>query len=244
VISVLLLEDEAQIRRLLKKMIEQEEDFQVLAEAETFAQGLAEFQRCRPDVVFVDVDLQGESGLDCAKVMVELDPRLKVVFATAHSEYMAGAFELYAFDYLIKPFDQARLRRTLGRIREALAPPSGPETAQSAEQLGGKLLLKGREQTFFVNKEDIILVERLEGSSCIVTKEGEFRTSLSLSQLEEKLDPALFFRSHKSYLVNLSKLRQVEPYGRWTLQLRFLDTERTALITSQNFEELRRRWGE
>lgn len=100
-IKVMLIDDEPEIRRLLHKMVEKQPDYQVVAECGDFAGAVADFARYRPDVVFVDIDLNGEDGLNCARVLTELDPGLKVIFATAHSEYMANAFEIYAFDYLV-----------------------------------------------------------------------------------------------------------------------------------------------
>ncbi|MCM1214699.1 MAG: response regulator [Lachnospiraceae bacterium] len=120
-IKVMLIDDEQEIRRLLHRMVEKQPDYQVVAECGSFAEAVAEFARYRPDVVFVDIDLNGEDGLNCARVLTELDPKLKVIFATAHSEYMANAFEIYAFDYLVKPFNMDRLTRTLDRIRDTLS---------------------------------------------------------------------------------------------------------------------------
>lgn len=119
-IKVGIIEDEPEIRKLLQKMIERQSGFQVVFESGTFAQAIMEFTKYRPDVVFVDIDLNGESGLECAKVMTELSPKLKVIFATAHSEYMANAFEIYAFDYLVKPFNMERVIKTLTRIKDSL----------------------------------------------------------------------------------------------------------------------------
>ena len=113
-IKVMLIDDEPEIRKLLHKMVERQPDYQVVAEGGDFSQAVTDFARYKPDVVFMDIDLNGESGLECARVLTELNPRLKVIFATAHSEYMANAFEIYAFDYLVKPFAFEEL---MARIR-------------------------------------------------------------------------------------------------------------------------------
>lgn len=235
-IKVMLIEDEPGIRLLLKKIIEKQEDFCVVGEAETFAQAVTMFTSTRPEVVFVDIDLGGESGFDLAKVMTEIDPKLKVVFATAHSEYMAGAFEIYAFDYIVKPFDIERVQRTLTRIRE-----SAPVAAQPAAVTddNGRLMIKGREQVSFVDKDEIIFIERCEGTTEITTAAEVYRTSVSLTDLEEKLTEKFFMRSHKSYIINTQSITKIEPYGRWTYVVRFKGTDKTALITAQKYEELR-----
>lgn len=237
-IKVMLIEDEMQIRKILKKMIEKVEGFEVVAEADSFASSVSEFSLKRPEVVFVDVDLNGDSGLECAKVMTNIDPQLKVIFATAHSEYMANAFEIYAFDYLVKPFDMERVSKTLGRIKEAL---SVKEEPVSATDDNDKLIVKGKEQTFFLDKKDIVMIERADSATNIITVDGNYRTSASLSDLEEKL-AGNFMRCHKSYIINIDMISRTEPYGRWTYIVKFKNIEDTALITSQKYDELKNRF--
>lgn len=240
-IKVMIIEDEPQIRKLLCKIVEKQDGFEVVAEAGDFAGAVTEYTKYKADVVFADIDLNGESGLECVKVLLALNPKLKVVFATAHSEYMANAFEIYAFDYLVKPFNVERVVKTLNRIRDN---HYEEEKAQSGlehlEQHKEKLLIKGKEQISFVDKSDIIMVERVESVTQIITKEEIYRTSIGLGEIEEKLSPKEFMRCHKSYIINLSMISKIEPYGRWTYIVKFKGIEATALITAQNYEELKK----
>lgn len=237
-IKVMIIDDEPQIRELLGKMVERQEGYQVVAQCGSFAEAVSEFAGKRPDVVFVDIDLGGADGFACAKVLTELNPKVKIIFATAHSEYMANAFEIYAFDYLVKPFNMERLGRTLERIR-------GEENISSQDRLmqsdlhKEKLLIKGKERSYLVDIAEIIFAERSDGATNIVTGTESYRTSISLSDLEEKLQEG-FMRCHKSYLVNLSKITRMEPYGRWTYLVKFHGTEATALMTTQSYEEVKR----
>lgn len=242
-IKVMLVEDEEQIRHILKKMIEKLDGFEVVAEAESFATALQAFTDYRPEVVFVDVDLNGDSGLECAKVMVKLEPKLKVIFATAHSEYMANAFEIYAFDYLVKPFNMERVHKTLKRIQESMdvGEKAGVTPMQTIEGDSEKLLIKGKEQLLFVDKKEIVMIERSDSATSIITKEETYKSSVSLSALEAKL-PGDFMRSHKSYIINTTMISKIEPYGRWTYVVNFKGTKETALITAQKYEELKARF--
>ncbi len=246
-IKVCIIEDEPGIRKLLKMIIEKQDGFTVVAECGDFASAVTEFMRCRPDVVFVDVDLKGESGFECAKVLTELSPKLKVIFATAHSEYMANAFEIYAFDYLVKPFDVERVVKTLKRIRgEAnftAAEPALPhlqDEVSQPEQHSDKLLIKGKEQILLVDKKDIVFVERSDSITNIRTPEGIFTTSAGLNNIEEKLTGKEFMRCHKSYIVNVDKISQIEPYGRWTYVVKFKGVEESALMTAKSYEEIKK----
>lgn len=238
-IKVMIIEDEPQIRKLLSKIVEKQDGFEVVAEAGDFASAVTEYTKYRADIVFADIDLNGESGLECVKVLLALNPKLKVVFATAHSEYMANAFEIYAFDYLVKPFNVERVNKTLSRIKDNSA-EENREVTEHLEQHKEKLLIKGKEQISFVDKGDIIMIERVESATHIVTRDETYRTSIGLGEIEEKLSPNDFMRCHKSYIINLSMISKIEPYGRWTYIVKFKGIEETALITAQNYEELKK----
>ena len=249
-IKVMIVEDEPEIRRILGKMIEKQDGFTVVAACGDFAGGITAFLKYRPEVVFMDIDLAGESGLDCAKTITELEPKTKVIFATAHSEYMANAFEIYAFDYLVKPFNLERVEKTLTRIKgiqDAFAGKRSTATLEetsdkvvvTSEQYKDKLMIKGKEQVTFLDKKDIILVERLDGETIITTTDGEYHTSASLGSIEEKLDEAEFMRCHNSYIINLSMISQIEVYGRWTYTVKLKGTDATALMTAQKYEEVK-----
>jgi two-component system LytT family response regulator len=239
-IKVAVVEDEEHIRDILKKMIERTEGFKVVSSCGDFASAISEFIKNRPQVVFMDIDLQGESGLECAKAITEVDPKVKIVFATAHSEYMANAFEIYAFDYLVKPFDLERIGKTLTRIKTFSEAQENSDAYENVKE--EKLLIKGKEEINFVDIGDILMVERSDSMSRIVTKNEVFLTAQSLSSLEEKLDPAQFMRCHKSYIVRTDAIRKLEVYGRWTYTVRLRDTDETALMTSAKYDEIKRRF--
>lgn len=244
-IKVGIIEDEPEIRRLLRMIVERQEGFQVVSESGDFKSAISDFTKYRPDVAFVDIDLNGDSGLECAIIMTEINPKLKVIFATAHSEYMANAFEIYAFDYLVKPFDVERVIKTLARIRDREQEYSqgDEDTVSQSEKHSGMLMIKSKDQVTFVDKKEIVLVERNQNSTNIITKEETFRTSVSLGSLEEKLNPADFMRCHKSYIINLSMISKIEPYGRWTYVVKLKGTQETALMTAQNYEEIKKLFG-
>ena len=244
-IKVILIEDEPEIRKILRKIIEKQDGFEVVAECGSFAEALTESSRYKPDVAFVDIDLGGESGLDCAKLLTELHPKIKIVFATAHSEYMANAFEIYAFDYLVKPFNMERVIRTLKKLKESLPKSEEADRVDAivqSDRFKDKLMIKSKDQIFFVDTSEIIMLERIDGVTRIVTKDEVFQSSASLSDMEAKLDPKEFFRCHKSYIVNVSRITRMEAYGRWTYTVKLKDTKETALMTAQHYEELKNRF--
>ena len=241
-IKVILIEDEPEIRKILRKIIEKQDGFEVVAECGSFAEALTESSRYKPDVAFVDIDLGGESGLDCAKLLTELHPKIKIVFATAHSEYMANAFEIYAFDYLVKPFNMERVIRTLKKLKESLPKSEEADSVDAivqSDRFKDKLMIKSKDQIFFVDTSEIIMLERIDGVTRIVTKDEVFQSSASLSDMEAKLYPKEFFRCHKSYIINLSCISRIEPYGRWTFTVALKGCNDNALMTAQNYESLK-----
>ncbi|WP_053982573.1 LytR/AlgR family response regulator transcription factor [Niameybacter massiliensis] len=241
-IKVLLIEDEAGIRLLMRKIIEKTPGFIVVGECEEGKEGLKVFNKLKPDVVFLDIQLKEGSGLDCAKEIADIEPKTKIIFATAHCEYMPEAFSVYAFDYLVKPFNVERVTHTLERIKALQEPDQATSMDKIVRYEKGleKLLVKGKESMSFVNINDIILVQREDSNTVIYTQKDAFTTSASLTEVEEKLDPDQFIRSHKSYIINLSQITKISPYGRWTYIVKFKDLDKDALITGEKYEEIKK----
>lgn len=258
-IKVMLVDDEAHIRLILRRVIERNPAFCVVSECDSMTNALLAFNETQPEVVFMDIEIKGSSGIDCAKVIAQSAPDTKIIFATAYSEYMSNAFELYAFDYLVKPFDMERIQHTLERIQRSYGSqnqnpsevPSGSKKAdiqsekvQEKLREKDKILIKGKESVRFFDKDDIIFVERENNATILYTADAEpFTTSMAISELEEKLSDTGFFRSHKSYLINVSKIKSIEPYGRWTYVVKFKGTQKDALITKEHFEEIKQIYG-
>lgn len=243
-IGVMLVEDEPGIRLLLRRIIEKHEEFQVTAECEDLAEAVVQFRRRNPEVVFVDIGIKGQNGVECARILTDLNPKVKIIFATAHAEYMPEAFELYAFDYLVKPFSVDRVNRTLDRIASQgeTAFSETEDRVEKSQYRRDRLLVKGKESLSFVDIPEIVLIQRENNTTVIYTEKDSYITSASMAELEKKLDPDQFLRSHKSYIINLSRIRRIEPYGRWTYLVHFKGRKEDALITADKYEELKKRF--
>lgn len=243
-IKVMLVEDEAGMRLLLRKIIGKHPEFEVVAECEELTEAVIAFNRSRPEVVFLDIGIRGQNGIECARILTDLNPKVKIIFATAHTEYMSEAFELYAFDYLVKPFDLERVKRTLNRIVEQMLPREfePEEKLVKPEYRQDKLMIRGKESMSVISIPDIILIQRENNATVIYTETDSYVTSVSMSELEKKLDPEQFLRSHKSYIINLARIRKIEPYGRWTYVVHFQGRKEDALLTAEKFEEIKKRF--
>ena len=181
-------------------------------------------------------------GLQCARAIQDRAPLTIIIFATAHEQYMGDAFEVYAFDYLLKPFKVERALKTLELIRMRLGAreeQSIPARTHERRTAPERLMLKHKEGVAFVDLDDILLIQREERMTVIYTEGGgRYVTGDSLSELEARLPQAVFFRSHKSYIVNINHIESITPYGRWTFVIRLKGTQHDALITHERFEEL------
>ena len=238
-LKVMICDDEPGMRLILRKLIEKAEGFELVGEAENGQEGLALFEKEHPQVVFLDVEMPVMGGVETAQKIQDMDPRTALIFATAHEGYRSEAFSVYAFDYLVKPFKNERVLETLSRIRTLLAPRiEVPRKLPEKRKLPGRLMLKNKEGVSFVDVSDIILLAREDRQTVLYTEEGSYFTSDSLTDMEEKLPPEQFFRCHKSYIINLSSIESVTPYGRWTYVVKLRGIKEDALITHEKYEEL------
>jgi two-component system, LytTR family, response regulator len=242
--KIILVEDESGIRMLLRKIIEHNTGFEIVGEADNLKDAMELFTRTKAEVVSLDIEINGSSGLEWAKLIADMEPKTKIIFATAHQEYRSDAFEVYAFDYLVKPFQIDRVTQTLDRIKALSQPFKNEELDRIVKYERGleKLLVKGKESMSFIDIKDIILVQRENSSTVIYTRQDAFTTSASLTDIEIKLDSEQFMRSHKSYLINISQIKKIEPYGRWTYIVTFKELDKDALMTADKFEEIKRRF--
>jgi two-component system LytT family response regulator len=239
-LKVLIIDDDEGMRLVLKKIIEKTEGFDLVGEAESGETGLGLVETLSPHIVFLDIEMPGMGGIECAKRIIDIAPKTFIIFATAHENYMPEAFEVYASDYLIKPFKIDRILTTLQRIKEIFINKESTvvHTSQITRDSLSKLIIKSKEGISFIDCKDIIFIERENRYTVIHTLTESMTTSEGLSEIEERLDKALFFRSHKSYIINLSMIYKIYPYGRWTYTVKFKNTDKDALLTHDRYEQL------
>ena len=245
-IRIAIADDDAGMRMVVRKLIERADDYALVGEAENGEELLALFEKARPEVVFMDVEMPGMSGVECARLIQDKNPKTIMVFVTAHEEYMADAFEVYAFDYLLKPFRLERAMHTLDLIRQRLRESAGTQDAPQKPvrfNAPARIMLRHREGVSFVDLNDILLVQREERAIVVyVADGGRFVTGDTLGEMEERLPEGMFFRTHKSYIVNINHIESISPYGRWTYIVKLRGTKQDALITHERFEELQTRF--
>lgn len=240
-LRLLIADDDQNMRFVLKKAVGRHKGLELVADVASGQEAVALFEHETIDVAFLDVDMPGLDGIETAKMILDMNPKCAIVFITAHDSYMKDAFELYAFDYIMKPFKLDRLDTTIKRIikqKSVIAvPPQMPDN-----HLNDELLFKVKDGMVVVKKEDILMVERQNRQTVIITKHGEFAFNRTLQEVESILDDQDFIRSHKSYIIRLSAICSLEIYGRWTYIVKFNGTKHDALITKEKAKDLEKRF--
>jgi two-component system, LytTR family, response regulator LytT len=214
-VKALVVDDEAPARSELRFLLSEAGGVEVIGEASNATEALQLIRAIPYDVVFLDVEMPGFSGLRLAEVLGELEHPPAIVFVTAYSEHAVKAFEVEAADYLVKPVEVARLRRAIERLSPALPAPGTARVERVPVEKAGKKLLLSVEELFYVMAKD--------DYSYLFTDGERYLSTMSLADLERRLEPRGFFRVHRRFVVNLAQVKEVVPMYGGTLLLTMKD---------------------
>ncbi len=222
-LKALLVDDEVPARSELRFLLDEAGGVEIVGEAGSAKEALQLIRAIPYDVVFLDVDMPGISGIQLAETLAELERPPALIFVTAHSEHAVKAFEVAAADYLVKPVEGTRLKRALERIAPVAQTPARVERIP-VEKAGRKLLLQVDDITHVMAKDDY---------SYIFTDGERYLSTYSLADLEHRLEQQGFFRVHRRYLVNLSQIAEVAPMYGGTMELTLKDRAQTRVPVSR-----------
>lgn len=239
-LRVLIVDDEPAARRKTRRFLEEHEDVEVIGEAANGASAVERILEDCPDLVFLDVQMPDIDGFDVVEAIAGAEQIPKIIFVTAHDRYAVRAFEVNALDYLLKPFDRERFAQALSRSRSAGSPaPAENQLMTLLESLrpGGRflrrLLVPRDGRSIFVSVEDVVRFESERNNVQIETKRGSFTIRMTLDALEQRLDPEQFARVHRSHIVNLDSIKEIDPWfhGDYKITL----TDGSSLTWSRRF---------
>lgn len=208
-IQALIVDDETLARRLLCEYLRAHDDVEVVGECDNGFDAVKAITDLRPDLVFLDIQIPRLTGLE----VLELTQRDHgVIFTTAYDQYALKAFDLRAVDYLLKPFAQARFDEALARARTLMGQPSAGLQALATQPPGKleRLLIRDRNQVHVLALDTVACIEAQDDYICIHSQGKSYLKTQSLSDLEARLDPALFVRVHRSWIINLGHLKNIE----------------------------------
>jgi DNA-binding LytR/AlgR family response regulator len=245
-LSTLIVDDEQLARDELAYLLKNAGDVNVVAQGKNGLEAVNLIKEHNPDLVFLDVQMPGLDGFGVIKKLLDKKvPLPKIVFATAFDQYAVKAFEVNAVDYLLKPFDKKRVAQAIQKARAQQGASAAPgekfETLvrmlESQKQPASKVLLKAGGRMYLVDQKDICYAWIEDGVITVVTAgaagmEGQSNCR-TLEELLDSLDTNLFWRAHRSYLVNINRIREVVPWFKSSYQLRMDDKKQTEIPVSR-----------
>jgi two-component system LytT family response regulator len=223
-IKVLIVDDEPLARQVVRMLLDDDPEVEVVGEC-SGAEGVSLVERTRPDVLFLDVQMPEVDGFD---LLERLGPSRAptTVFVTAYADHAVRAFEVHALDYLLKPIDDGRFARALGRAKEQVRlrergtpDPRVGALLEARGRFARRFLVKGRDRTVVVNAEDIDWIEAADYYVSLHVGNASHLLRETMNELEGKLDPEKFFRVHRSSIINLERVREIQPLFRGDCEL-------------------------
>lgn len=220
-IKILVVDDEPLMLRDLVRIIGANPDFAVVGTAPDGKTALEIIKKNPVDVAFLDVEMPEMTGIETAREFLKLEKPPLVVFATAHRHYAFEAFNVRAFDYVVKPYDPARIQQTLERIKSALEQPAA-QTQEAEPAIAGDVIEKGvlkkisvkrrgSNERFLMSPEEVYCFYAKNVECWAVKGKEEYRVNMKLKDVCKVLDPAKFVQTHRSFIVNLDKIKKVSP---------------------------------
>ncbi len=248
-LSAIIVDDEQLARDELAFLLKNLNDVNVVAQGKNGLEAISLIKEHNPDLVFLDVQMPGLDGFGVIKKLLDRKvPLPKIVFATAFDQYAVKAFEVNAVDYILKPFDKKRVALSIEKARTKIEAGSRPEEKfetlvrmleSQKPQTGktAKILIKAAGRLFLTDPKDICYATIEDGVITVATTghaglEGHSNCR-TLEELFENLDPNLFWRAHRSFLVNINHIREVVPWFKSSYQLRMDDKKQTEIPVSR-----------
>lgn len=241
-INTVIIDDERPAREELAYLLKGFPEIHLVAQGKNGLEALALIKEHDPGLVFLDVHMPGLDGFGVIKKLVERRARLpQIVFATAFDDYAIQAFDVNAVDYVLKPFEKGRIAKAIQRAKKMIEANTSP--AELLESLVGqlaapaarsaqpvKLLMKSQSRMLLVDAEDVIYASIQDGTITIFARDAEgvsnYRT---IEELASSLDTEVFWRAHRSYLVNINHIKEVVPWFKSSYLLK-MDDKRTSEI--------------
>ena len=244
-LSAVIVDDEQLARDELAFLLKNVGDVDVVAQGKNGVEGVNLIREHNPDLVFLDVQMPGLDGFGVIKKLLDKKlPLPKIVFATAFDQYAVKAFEVNAVDYLLKPFDRQRVAQSIQKARVKMEAKDGSSDRLEnlvrmleSQKPTSKILLKAAGRLFLVSQKDICFASIEDGIISVITSgasgmEGQSNCR-TLEELLDSLDPNLFWRAHRSYLVNINRIKEVVPWFKSSYQLRMDDRKQTEIPVSR-----------
>ena len=245
-LSAVIVDDEQLARDELAFLLKGVGDIDVVAQGKNGLEAINLIREHNPDLVFLDVQMPGLDGFGVIKKLLDKKvPLPKIVFATAFDQYAVRAFEVNAVDYLLKPFDKKRVAQSVQKARSKMESSGAPDKLDTLVRMlesqkaqpTSKILIKSAGRLLLVDQKDICFASIEDGVITVATAgpngtEGQSNCR-TLEELLDSLNPQLFWRAHRSFLVNINHIKEVVPWFKSSYQLRLDDKKHSEIPVSR-----------
>ncbi len=236
-IPTVVADDEAPALDELLFLLKEFPEIDIVGTARNGLEAVERIEELEPDLVFIDVQMPGLDGLGVIqKLQADNAPLPAFVLCTAYEQYALEAFRIEALDYLVKPVDRERLALTVDRVKRTMLEPDPVPAAASAPAVvtSRKLLVRSGGRNLIVDASEMIFATIEDGLITVVTTHVEGQTNYkTIEELQTSLDPGLFWRAHRSFLVNINRIREVIPWFKSSYQLRMDDKKGSVVPVSR-----------
>ncbi|QWU16578.1 two component transcriptional regulator, LytTR family [Paenibacillus sophorae] len=233
----IIVEDEELARQELAYLIQANSGIEIVAQFEDGLDALKFLQTKEVDVLFLDINIPSVDGVLLAQNISRFSVKPYIVFITAYKEHAAEAFEIEAFDYILKPYSETRIKGMLGKLEAAFAHRPGGEEERSP--VSNKINLWKNEKIIVVDADDIYYASAQEKTTSVFTRNEEYSMGISISEFHGRLPQERFFRCHRSFIVNLSKIKEIIPWFNNTYLLRLRDLDFEVPVSRSKVKEFR-----
>lgn len=243
-LSAVIVDDEQLARDELSYLLKSAEDINIVAQGRNGLEAVHLIREHCPDLLFLDVQMPGLDGFGVIKKLMEKKvPMPQIVFATAFDQYAVKAFEVNAIDYLLKPFDKKRVAQAIEKARKKVQTTAAAENEkletlvkmlEAQRPQNSKVLLRSTGRLFLVDQKDVCFASIEDGIISVISTNMEGQSNCrTLEELLETLDPDMFWRAHRSFVVNINRIKEVVPWFKSSYQLRMDDRKQTEIPVSR-----------
>ena len=234
-INCIIVEDELPAREELKYFLNEEKEIKLIEEFESPLDTLNFLEKNKIDVVFLDINMPDMNGINLGKIISKIYPEVKIIFITAYKDYAVEAFEVKAFDYLLKPYSEERIRNLL----KSLVSTKTVDNILNRNTSLKKITINMDEKIYVLSLTDVDYIEANEKETLIFANKKRYVSKIKISKWEEMLEGYNFYRCHRSYIVNLDKIVEIEQWfnSSWIIKLKNYST--TIPVSRNNIKELK-----
>lgn len=229
--NILICDDDKYVRKMLEKITAENTLVSKIFIAEDGLEAVKIAGNKKIDIALLDIDMPNLDGIETAKIINKIFPKVKFIFITAYMEYAVDSFSVHPYDYILKPVDILKFKNTLNDLITM-------QIKERNDNSIDKIVIKNKREILVVSLKDILYFEKVDRDVLAHTNKEVYTLNKTLAELENSSHP-IFCRAHQSFIVNIEKIKKIKDMGNRSYQIEFLDSKKVAFVSRYKFEELK-----